>query len=264
MFLYQINLAKKIIAVCFIIINAFSIIFAIITISVSITAITSLHIIQDLDGQLYYLTNAIGLIAFCGVVWLISSWIGIFAACVTFFSFRDVCKQTAYGSHTVFLFLLTTLLAFEFIGTMVVFSIRNDLVENFDNIYLDLLQNGLSVDGNSQEYIYALENLQNYLTCCGYNGPEDYSKTQFGAYGRLLKSCCNLSPSSLTQCFQVGPGVIQYGCKAKIEDLFNKHYTDVGSIGLCFGFIELFAITLSALIIYLIYREDSGCFYTKC
>ena len=256
-------MAKKIIAACFIIINAFSIIFAVITISVSITAITSLYVIQDLDERLYYLTNAIGLIAFCGVIWLISSWIGIFAACATFFSFREVCKQTAYGSHTVFLFLMITLLAFEFIGTMVVFSIRNDLVENFGKVYLDLLQNGLSIDGNSQEYIYALENLQNYFSCCGYNGPEDYSNTQFGAYGRLLESCCAFSQSSFTQCFQVGPGVIQYGCKAKIEELFNSHYTDVGSIGLCFGFIELLSITLSSLIIYLIYREDSGCFYAK-
>ena len=264
MFLYQINLAKKITAVCFIIINAFSIIFAIITISVSVTAITSLHVIQDLDGRLYYLTNAIGLIAFCGVIWLISSWIGIFAACATFFSFKDIYKQTAYGSHTVFLFLMTTLLAFELIGTMVVFGIRDDLVNNFGDVYLDLLQNGLSTEGITQEYIYALENLQNYFSCCGYNGPEDYSNTQFGAYGRLPKSCCGLSQTSFTQCFQVGPGVIKYGCKGKIEDLFNKRYTDVGSIGLCFGIIEFLAITLSSLIVYLIYREDSGCFYTMC
>ena len=263
MYLYQINLLKIIIALFFILVNVLSIFLAIATITVSTTAISSIHLIQDLDGRLYYLTSSIGLIAFCGALWLISSWLGIFAAITTFFSLRDICKQTANGCHLVFIFLMVTLLVFEVIGAMVIFTIRNDLQDKFEGFYLEILHKGLSGNENSYNFEVALDNLQNYFSCCGYNGPEDYSTTVFGAYGRLVKSCCGLSKNSFIQCFQVGPRVFNVGCRDKIEELINKHYTEVGTIGLIFAFIELLSITLSAGLLYLMYKEDTGCFYSK-
>ena len=263
MYLYQLHLVKIVTVFFFILINIFSIFFAFATIIVTATAISSLHIVQDLDTRLHYLTNSIGLIAFCGALWLISSWVGIFAAVTTFFSLRDLFKQAANGSLMVYLFLMIILLIFEVIGAMVVFSIRNDLQENFGDFYLEMLQNGLSGNENNQNFEIALDNLQNYFSCCGYDGPEDYSTTAFGVYGRLVQSCCGLTQNSFIQCYQMSPRVFNVGCRNQIEDLINNHYTEVGTIGLCFVLVELLSISLSTGLLYLVYKEDYGCFYSK-
>ena len=262
MYLYQINFAKSVVSIFFLVLNLISVLFAIIVIAVSSAAISSLSVVRDLDGTLQYLTSSIILLAFCGVLWLIASCVGFFASVTTFYTLKDSCKQTAYGSHLSFSFLMVILCIFEFIGALVIFGIRNDLMENFEGVYLDTLQSGLS-NSVDPDFENALDRLQNYFECCGFNGPEDYTTTKFGAYGRLVKSCCGLPKDSLLECYQLGAGLINYGCRSKIEELLNKHYTDVGTLGLCFGFVELLSLSLSLSIVYFIYKEDSGCFYTK-
>nr|XP_006137794.1 CD63 antigen-like [Pelodiscus sinensis] len=238
----KIDSSKKLIfiKVCLYFIDLFYWVSGVILLCIGVSAQTKLHdtfmVVNDASSGVPVIITIVG-----GVIISVSA----FGAIAILKSNHMMIK--------VFTGMLLIIFLIEIIVGISAYAYRGKLHDNLLKSFLK----SLDKYNRDSHVTKGVDNLQENFQCCGAQNYTDWFNTTFGSLSSAVpNSCCKIITISCGMNLSTDAANInQQGCIPKLKKWAEEHIVFVGGVGLSVGFVQLFGILYSYMLLRIL-KED--------